>query len=77
MTDLNLFAISDREFEDLCCDILSVKFGVDVKHGKAGRDSGIDGVFRLSDKKIVVQAKQYATDGYASLKSVLKNDASE
>ena len=73
MTDLNLFAISDREFEDLCCDILSVKFGVDVKHGKAGRDSGIDGVFRLSDKKIVVQAKQYAADGYASLKSVLKN----
>ena len=73
MADLNLFAISDREFEDLCCDILSVKFGVDVKHGKAGRDSGIDGVFRLSDKKIVVQAKQYAADGYASLKSVLKN----
>ena len=31
MTDLNLFAISDREFEDLCCDILSVKFSVDVK----------------------------------------------
>lgn len=73
MVDLNLFAISDREFENLCCDILSVKFGVDVKHGKAGRDSGIDGVFRLSDKKIVVQAKQYAADGYASLKSVLKN----
>ena len=73
MTDLNLFAISDREFEDLCCDILSVKFSVDVKHGKAGRDSGIDGVFRLSDKKIVVQAMQYAADGYASLKSVLKN----
>lgn len=72
MTDLNLFAISDREFEDLCCDILSVKFGVDVKHGKAGRDSGIDGVFRLSDKKIVVQAKQYAANGYSSLKSVLK-----
>ena len=27
----------------------------------------------MSDKKIVVQAKQYAADGYASLKSVLKN----
>ena len=73
MVDLNLFAISDREFEDLCCDILSVKFCVDVRHGKAGHDSGIDGVFRLSGKKVVVQAKQFAANGYASLKSVLKN----
>lgn len=72
MVDLNLSAISDREFENLCCDILSVKFRVDVKHGKAGRDSGIDGLFRLPGKKVVVQAKQYAANGYSSLKSVLK-----
>ena len=72
MVDLNLSAISDREFENLCCDILSVKFCVDVKHGKAGRDSGIDGLFRLPGKKVVVQAKQYAANGYSSLKSVLK-----
>ena len=72
MYDLNLLAISDREFEDLCCDILSVKFCVDVKHGKGGRDSGIDGLFRLPGGKVVVQVKQYAANGYSSLKSVLK-----
>lgn len=72
MRDLDLFAISDREFEELCCEILAVKFKADVKHGKPGKDSGIDGVFRISSERIVVQANQYAADGYSSLKSVLK-----
>ena len=34
MTDLNLFAISDREFEDLCCDILSVSTLLCHYHGR-------------------------------------------
>ena len=72
MAEFDLFAISDKEFEELCCDILAANFGVDVKSGKPGRDSGIDGVFRIGESRVVLQAKQYAADGYSSLRNVLK-----
>ena len=72
MAEFDLFAISDKEFEELCCDILAANFGVDVKSGKPGRDSGIDGVFRIGESRVVLQAKQYASDGYSSLRNVLK-----
>ena len=72
MKDYDLSSISPIEFEELCCDILAVKFGVDVKNGKPGKDSGVDGVFRIGDKRVVVQAKHYLLSSYVGLRATLR-----
>ena len=71
MNDYDLSSISPVEFEELCCDVLSVKFGAEVKNGKSGKDSGIDGIFRIGDKRIVVQAKHYLLSSYTGLRAKL------
>ena len=69
---IDLFAVSDEEFEELCCDILAVKYHVDVSHGCPGRDSGIDGVLRIGETTIVMQAKQYRD--YLRLKHEIRHN---
>jgi len=70
MQKKDLFAISDEEFEELCCDILAVKHHVDVSRGRPGRDSGVDGVLRIGESTTVMQAKQYRE--YSQLKSTIR-----
>lgn len=74
---LDLFSISDAEFEELCCDMMSVKFCEDTKHGRRGRDFGIDGVVAKNGVRIYIQAKHYKTDGYSALRSVVKKEEVE
>ena len=74
---LDLFSISDAEFEELCCDMMSVKFCEDTKHGRRGRDFGIDGVVAKNGVRIYMQAKHYKTDGYSALRSVVKKEEVE
>lgn len=68
----DLLSISDAEFEDLCCDIISVKFFDDVKRGRKGKDSGIDGILAVEDGNVYLQAKRYKSDGYLALKRVVE-----
>lgn len=67
----NLLSISDAEFEELCCDIIGVKLFDDVKHGRKGKDSGIDGILAIEGGNVYLQAKQYKSDGYSALKHIV------
>lgn len=67
----DLFSISDAEFEELCCDIISVKLFEDVKHGRKGRDSGIDGILAIDGGNVYLQAKHYKADGHSALKRIV------
>ena len=70
----NLSNISDREFEALCCELLGVKLGVDVKQGRPGSDGGIDGLFAIVGQRHgVMQAKHYLKSGVTALMRQLKN----
>ncbi|WP_425803862.1 restriction endonuclease [Desulfitobacterium sp. Sab5] len=50
------------EFQDLVCDIVQLRDGIFLETYKEGRDSGIDGSYTDSTKKIIVQAKRYQQD---------------
>lgn len=66
--------ISDREFETLCSEVLSVKLGMSVKQGSPGPDGGIDGMFFFGDDLCgVMQAKHYLGSGARTLINRLKN----
>lgn len=73
MVNYNLGVLNDKEFEELCRELLQAEHGLFFQSFKSGRDKGID--FRYStdeDNKIVVQVKHYFKSGYSSLKSHLK-----
>ena len=66
--------ISDREFEVLCSEVLSLKLGISVKQGRSGPDRGIDGSFYLDGcPGGVMQAKHYVSSGPRALITRLKN----
>lgn len=74
MKVVDLARISDREFETLCAEVLSVKLGVDVKQGRPGRDGGIDGLFTIGEHiDGVMQAKHYLGSGTKALINQLKS----
>lgn len=50
------------EFQDLVCDIVQLRDDIFLETYKEGRDSGIDGSYTNSTKKIIVQAKRYQQD---------------
>lgn len=64
--------LSDYEFENLCCDIISKKLGVQLRIFATGRDGGIDATDDTKTHNIVVQAKHYIRSGYAALLRTLR-----
>ena len=74
MNNYNFSTLNDKEFEQICKDLLNAKFGLELQDFKVGKDKGID--LRYSSIKnnnsIVVQAKHYIGSKYAQLKHTLK-----
>lgn len=71
---LNYGNLSDYEFENLCCDVLSRKLGIQLRVFAKGRDGGIDATDNKITHNIVVQAKYYMNSSYSSLKRALLNE---
>lgn len=70
----NLDVLNDKEFEDLCKDLLDTVYEVDFQLFKAGKDGGIDLLYAGKvENEIVVQVKHYVGSGYAHLKQKLLN----
>lgn len=66
--------LSDYEFENLCCDIISKKLGIQLRIFATGRDGGIDATDDTKTHNIVVQAKHYIRSGYAALLRTLRGE---
>jgi len=69
--------LNDKEFEQICRDLLNAEFNLGLQAFKVGKDGGID--LRRSTPKynndIIVQAKHYVGSEFAQLKhSLLKED---
>ena len=73
MSGYNLRNIHWLEFEELCCEVLGAYLGVQVKHGKAGGDGGLDGIFVSKDGANVLQAKYYVGSGSKALINHLRS----
>lgn len=68
----NLDVLNDKEFEDLCKDLLDAYYKVDFQLFKAGKDGGIDLLYGGPEgNEIVVQVKHYLGSGFAQLKQKL------
>lgn len=73
MASYTFHSLSDADFEDLVCDLLSAEFGVEFQSFTKGRDAGIDLLHgaRMADST-VVQCKHYCRSKFAGLKSNIK-----
>lgn len=74
----NLEVLNDKEFEDLCKDLLDIVYGVNFQLFKAGKDGGVDLLFSgIRGNEIVVQVKHYNSSSFAQLKRKLKGSELE
>jgi DNA polymerase III delta prime subunit len=64
--------LSDRDFEELCRDLLQAKHGCFVQSFKSGRDGGIDLRFTMLGSDTIVQCKHYVGSGFRPLKRHLR-----
>lgn len=65
----NFTVLNDKEFEDLCKDLLETDLNIKLQSFKKGKDKGID--FRSSKTKeneIVIQVKHYINSKFSDLK---------
>jgi DNA polymerase III delta prime subunit len=68
----NLGVLNDKEFEDLCKDLLDKKLGIDLQSFKKGKDKGTDLRYANTvENEIVVQAKHFINSKYSDLKHQL------
>ncbi|QHB73506.1 restriction endonuclease [Stenotrophomonas sp. 364] len=51
--------LNDKEFEVLCCDLLSRKLSRNFERFKPGRDGGVDGRYFSPDGEVVLQCKHW------------------
>jgi Cdc6-like AAA superfamily ATPase len=74
----NLDVLNDKEFEDLCKDLLDVVYKVDFQIFKAGKDGGIDLLYAGNrENEIVVQVKHYVSSSFSQLKQKLLHEELE
>ena len=71
MNDYDFHQLSDKEFEVLCCDLLSEELGQRLERFKPGPDSGVDGRFFAGGTEVVLQCKHWVRTPLASLMSSL------
>lgn len=77
MANYNLEVLNDKEFEELCKDILENELEILFQIFKRGRDKGIDLRYAQSNEnQIIVQAKHMMKSKYSDLKTVLKKEKS-
>ncbi len=66
--DYDFKSLSDYDFEQLVCDLLSVQLGQPIESFRRGRDSGIDLRYTTAGKrKAIVQCKHYAKTPFSGL----------
>lgn len=74
MTNYDFSSLSDKDFEVLVADLLSIEHNARFERFKAGRDGGIDGrYFAPSGGQVIFQCKHWARTGFAALLRSLKN----
>lgn len=71
----NLEVLNDKEFEELCKDLLEKELGINFQIFKTGRDKGIDLRYACNfENEIIVQAKRFIRSTYSNLKAELKKE---
>lgn len=74
MAEYTFHSLSDADFEDLACDLLSAELGVTFQPFAKGRDGGLDLLHGArTTGSTVVQCKHYCRSKYANLKSNLRS----
>jgi hypothetical protein len=68
--------LNDKEFEELCRDILQLELKKRFETFRSGKDCGIDLRYSTDEEEseIIVQAKQYKKSGYRKLLEILKKE---
>lgn len=75
MATYNLEVLNDKEFEELCKDLLEQELGLSFQIFKSGRDKGIDLRYAKNvENEIIVQVKRYIKSTYSNLKIELKKE---
>ncbi len=74
MPDYDFHTLHDKEFEQLCADLIGAEHGTRNERFKRGRDKGIDGRFFCSaNRAVVVQCKHWPGTPLAKLVRQLAN----
>lgn len=74
----NLEVLNDKEFEELCKNLLERELELSFQIFKSGRDKGIDLRYACDfENEIIVQAKQYIRSSYAMLKRDIKGEVAK
>ena len=74
MNTYDFSQLNDKEFESLCCDLMSAKTWKSIERFKPGKDSWIDWKFYWDKgETIIIQAKHYVKSGIQNLISGLKD----
>lgn len=74
MSDYDFKTLNDKEFEILCCDLLSAHLGFRIERFKPGKESGVDGRFFASNgTEIILQCKHWANTPTPQLIKALKD----
>lgn len=66
--------LSDIEFEDLACDVMSRKLSIKLNRFAQGKDGGIDLADSVTSPTIIVQVKRYINTPFNALFSTLKKE---
>jgi len=75
MASYNLEVLNDKEFEELCKDLLEKELGFSFQIFKTGRDKGIDLRYACNvENEVIVQAKRFIRSTYSNLKAELKKE---
>lgn len=70
----NLNVLNDKEFEQLCKDILEKDLGISLQSFKKGKDKGVDLRYAKDrENKIIIQAKHYINSKFSDLKFQMIN----
>jgi DNA polymerase III delta prime subunit len=77
MANYDFTTLNDKDFEELCRDLLNRSLNLNFNSFKYGRDEGIDLRHStiIKDNSIIVQAKHYVRSGKSQLLAELKREA--
>lgn len=75
MNNYDFSQLNDKEFESLCCDLMSAKTWKFIQRFKPGKDSWIDWKFYWDkEETIIIQAKHYIKSGISKLIQKLRDE---
>lgn len=75
MNNYDFSQLNDKEFETLCCDLMSAKTWKIIQRFKPGKDSWIDWKFYWDkEETIIIQVKHYIKSGISKLIQKLRDE---